>query len=214
MVKLGLIIYSLHAILRYGMSKETERIRLKSYNPAGQTAVVLLTFFASIIVLYIIIMKASGSLESGGIGPREVFGFITLALLGLGLPLTVFFAVLRTMILTDSLEVNYPERSMAVLEKNILTGRIREKRKVSIEGFSRFEAIRIRHDEEGIANHYHIFAVFSDREPVRICTFSKYHYVLRFMFSLQNRKNLDCTDLTEMDFETEREFFENLSDRT
>lgn len=188
------------------MENKNLSIKLKSYNLTGQIAVVTISLMIFVALFFYIYSNAQILLESDSIDRQFLFGFVTLSILAISVPSVLLVTVGRTLVMSRSF-VTLPQSSeLIITERNGFTGNVRNIKTTSLEGLKNLTAIRIKTDEDGIANQYHLFVLFGDKDPVKLHTFTKYHYVLRFFYSLERESEIPFVDLCERNFETESEF--------
>ncbi len=191
------------------MGNNNITIKLKSYKITGQIVTVLLSSALIISLLFYISITAPVFFASEAANFQGVFGFITLVILGLTIPAVLLAAVLKTLIISSELTMDDQGSELVLFIRNKLTGSVREKFRIPTKELKELVAIRIKTDEEGIANQYHLFAGISSGDPVKIHTFTKFYYVFRFGREILNRTSIAWLDWTERTFDREKDFIDS-----
>lgn len=188
------------------MKGKRSAFHLKSYNFWGQVTTVLLSVLMLIILIPLLFNWGETLWSVENRETYKLFGFAVVSLFGSIIPFVLIFSVSKTLIFSHyfvikDYEIHIERRNSLTKNKEIVSSVPKEKIKELV-------AIRIRQDEDGIANQYHIFSVLNDGSAQKIFTFTKYHFALRLFYFLQENTSLSFEDLTEKNFERESDFYD------
>jgi len=181
-------------------------IDLKSNSYTAIISTLIISTFILIFIFTVIISKGFVLFSGNDYSNREVFSYFALSLIGIAIPVVLNFAVGRTLIFKDTCLIGLEADKLLIQETNIITKTSTIKLDLDIKDLNEIIYIRIHEDEDGIVNSYHIFISASGLKPVRVYTFQKFHYVVRFIAQITDLTSLKCIDWTDQNFEKESDF--------
>ena len=183
-------------------------INLKSNS---YTAIISTLIISTLILIFIIALSISKGLvlfNGNDLTTREVFSFFVLSAIGIIIPSVLIVAVGKTLIFKDSCLIDFEANKLFIREINTINKTSDNKLDLNIKDLNEFIYIRVHEDEDGIVNSYHIYISAPGRKPLKVYTFQKFHFVVKFIACIKNLTSLKCIDWTDQSFEKESDFLE------
>ena len=183
-------------------------INLKSNS---YTAIISTLIISTLILIFIITLSISKGLvlfNGNDLMTREVFSFFVLSAIGIILPSVLIVTVGKTLIFKDSCLIDFEANKLFIRETNTMNKTSDNKLVLNIKDLNEFIYIRVHEDEDGIVNSYHIYISAPGRKPLKVYTFQKFHFVVRFIAQITDKSPLKCIDWTDLEFEKENDFIE------
>jgi hypothetical protein len=181
-------------------------IDLKSNSYTAIISTLVISTFILIFIFGVIISKGLVLVNGNDHTTREIFSYFALSIIAITIPTILNFAVGKTLIYKDTCLIDPEADKLYINETNTINKASKIKLDLDIKDLNEIIFIRVHEDEDGIVNSYHIYMSSPGLKPVKVYTFQKFHYVVRFITQITDLTSIKCLDWTDQNFEKESDF--------